>query len=64
MLNQYVERGGPLGADSPMGVAALRALIDNCNDDLRGVPEGQQYVTQVGRVARGAAVNERRRGGR
>jgi hypothetical protein len=52
MINQYVEHGSPLGPDSPMGVAALRALIDNCNDDIRGVPEGQYYVTQLGRVAR------------
>jgi hypothetical protein len=53
MLNQYAERGGPLGDDSPLDVAALKSLIDNCNDDLRGVPDGEQYVTQVGRVVKG-----------
>ena len=52
MINQYVERGSPLGPDSPMGVSALRALINNCNDDIHGLPEGQYYVTHVGRVAK------------
>ena len=52
MLNRYVERGGPLAEDSPMGVSALQALTDKCNEDLRGIPEGEQYVTQVGQVAR------------
>lgn len=55
MLNQYTALGAPLGPDSPMGVAALRALIDNCNDDLEGIPENERYVTTVGRVATAAA---------
>jgi len=53
MLNQYVEPGSPLGPDSPMDVAALRTFIEGCNEDLQGVPEDQQYVTHVGRVAKG-----------
>lgn len=57
MLNQYVEAGAPLADDSPMvtNPAALKALIENCNDDLRGLSEGQDYITQIGRVAKGAS---------
>lgn len=55
MLNQYVAPRGPLAPDSPMGVAALGALIDNCNDDIQGVPESERYITSVGRVAAAAA---------
>ena len=56
-LNQYTEAGGPLADDSPMitNIAALQAFIDNCNDDLDSIPPGEEYVTQVGRVAKKAA---------
>ena len=56
MLNNYVERGVPLAKDSPMGLAALRALTDQCNDDVRGLPEGSYYAPQVGRVARASSI--------
>lgn len=55
MLNQYTALGAPLAPDSPMGVAALRALVDQCNEDLEGVPENERYVTNIGRVATGPA---------
>ena len=55
MLNKYVEHGGPLAKDSPMGLAALKALADQCNDDVRGLPEGSYYATQIGRVARASS---------
>ncbi len=55
MLNRYVEQGGPLAKDSPMGLAALKALADQCNDDVRGLPEGSYYATQIGQVARAAS---------
>lgn len=57
MLNQYVKAGAPLGDDSLMAKnpAALKALINNCNDDLRGLSEGQYYTTQIGRVANGSS---------
>jgi len=52
MLNKYVEPGGPLAKDSPMGLAALKALTDQCNEDVKGLPYGTYYETQIGRIAR------------